>query len=175
MLLRRLLLGSGSLAAIGGGVIIALSAGEASSQQLFAIERSVNANVVRYDVRVTKGGAYDTRRPLDVYWLLLAEDGRREELSPLERGTAYGYEILPDARPLDFGMRLVAAKERPLRVRRRGSTYRAEVVIGGGTAVLDSVYVALSSASVVPRVLYVELRGTSIAAGRPVRERIGQK
>jgi len=152
-----------------------MSSREPRSQELFLIERSKNANVVRYDVRLEKGGAYDVRQPLDAYWLLRAEDGRREELTDLERRAAYGYEILPNAKATEFGVRLVAAKERPLAVRRRAGTYRAEVVIDGGTAVLESVFVATKESGVIPKVLYVELRGSSVAGGRPVRERIQRK
>jgi hypothetical protein len=72
---------------------------------LFVIERSKNRNVVRYDLVLDKSGFYDTRRPLDVYWLMLAEDGRREELSILER-RAYGFELLPNAKPNELGVRL---------------------------------------------------------------------
>src|SRR5258705_13664792 len=59
---------------------------------LFTIARSKNANVVRYQAR-TRGGGLDRSHPIDAYWLMLAEDGRREELSWAERKLAYGFSV----------------------------------------------------------------------------------
>jgi hypothetical protein len=138
---------------------------------LFVIERSKNRNVVRYDLVLDKSGFYDTRRPLDVYWLMLAEDGRREELSILER-RAYGYELLPNAKPTELGVRLVAVKDRPLMIRRRSDVYRAELSIQGVSAYLERIFVATRESPVLPTVLYVELYGRSIQDGRALSERI---
>lgn len=138
---------------------------------LFAIERSKNKNVVRYDLRLDKSGLYDVRRPLDVYWSMLAEDGRRSELSALE-WRAYGFELLPNAKPSELGVRLIAVKGRPLSVRRRAGVFRAEISIGGQLAFLDSVFVATREVAPVPRVLYVELRGRRIGDERALRERL---
>jgi hypothetical protein len=153
------------------GALFALEARGASAEALFVIARSKNANVVRYDVRLTKGGRYDTRRPLDVYWLMRAEDGRREELSDLERRAAYGYELLPGATATTFVFRLAAVKARAVTVRRRGARFSAELLVAGAPARLERVFVATREA-VVPRVLYVELSGRRISDGQPVRERI---
>jgi hypothetical protein len=154
------------------GALLAFDARGASTESLFVIARSKNANVVRYDVRPTKNGGYDVRRPLDVYWLMQAEDGRREELSELERRTAYGYELLPGATATTFVFRLVALKARPLTVRRRGARFGAELVLAGAPARLERVFVATKESGILPRVLYIELSGRRISDGKPVRERI---
>jgi hypothetical protein len=153
------------------GALLALDARGASTEPLFVIARSKNANIVRYDVRPTKSG-YDIKRPLDVYWLMQAEDGRREELSEIERRTAYGYELLPGATATTFVVRLVAVKARPLTVRRRGERFGAELLLAGAPARLERVFVATKESGVVPRVLYIELSGRRISDGKPVRERI---
>lgn len=147
------------------------AAPERRATKLFVIERSKNRNVVRYDLRLDKSGFYDVRRPLDVYWLMLAEDGRRSELSALER-KAYGFELMPRATSSELGVRLVAVKDRPLTVRRRGNVYRAELAIQGVPASLETVFVATRETVPVPTVLYVELRGTSLVGGRALSERI---
>lgn len=167
---RRLLLLAASIAFVPGGA--ALAAPQPSRRvPLFAIERSKNKNVVRYDLRLDKSGFYDVRRPLDVYWSMLAEDGRRLELSALE-WRAYGFELLPNAKPTELGVRLIAVKDRPLSVRRRDGAYRAEIAIGGQLAFLDSIFVATREVAPVPKVLYVELRGRRIGDERRLTERI---
>ncbi len=144
---------------------------QAQVLNLFVIERSKNRNIVRYDLVLDKSGSYDVRRPLDVYWSMLAEDGRREELSALER-QAYGYELLPNAKPSELGVRLVALKSRPLMVRGSKGSYRAELSIQGVPAYLESVFVATREGPILPTVLYIELRGRSLRDRRALSERI---
>lgn len=166
---RMLLLGVGVLA-LPALVLLAVPRQE-RVLHLFVIERSKNRNVVRYDLLLDKSGFYDPRRPLDVYWSMLAEDGRREELSLLEQ-QAYGFELLPNAKPTELGVRLVALKNRPLVVRGGGGAYRAELPIQGVPAYLESVFVATREGPIFPTVLYLELRGRALRDGRALAERI---
>lgn len=138
---------------------------------LFAIARSKNANVVRYDVRLTERGTYDTRHPLDVYWVLYAADGRREELSSLER-RAYGYTMLKGASASAFQFSLAALPSRPITVEKQSGRFRAIVELRGGPARVDRVFVATRESGPIPKVLYVEVAGISVADGRAAKERI---
>jgi hypothetical protein len=165
---RYLLLGTCLLAV---PTLAFLAAPQQRALNLFVIERSKNRNIVRYDLLLDRSGSYDARRPLDVYWSMLAEDGRREELSLLER-QAYGFELLPNAKPSELGVRLVAVKNRPLMVRGASGAYRAELSIRGVPAYLERVFVATREGPVFPTVLYIELRGRSLRDGRALSERI---
>jgi hypothetical protein len=55
---------------------------------LFFIERSKNKNLVQYEIRLTENSDLPDLRPVNVYWIL--ENGRHEELNPIEREYAYG-------------------------------------------------------------------------------------
>jgi hypothetical protein len=85
---------------MGWFTVLALLASPAAAQTrtspLFTIERSKNANVVHYDARLTADGELDPKEPVIAYWIRLAEDGRREELSWIEKKKAYGFTIKPD-------------------------------------------------------------------------------
>jgi hypothetical protein len=166
---RRFLLSGACLLALSSLGLLARLPARALS--LFVIERSKNRNVVRYDLVLDRSGSYDPRRPLDVYWSMLAEDGRREELSLLER-QAYGFELLPNAKPSELGVRLIAVKARPLMVRGGRGAYRVELSLQGVPAYLDRVFVATREGPVLPTVLYIELRGRSLRDGRALSERI---
>lgn len=167
---RRLLLWGFGLVAVPSLALLAVPRRK-RVLNLFVIERSKNRNVVRYDLVLDESGSYDARRPLDVYWLMLAEDGRREELSLLEQ-RAYGFELLPNAKPNELGVRLVALKNRPLMVRGGGGSYRAELSIQGVPAYLESVFVATREGPIYPTVLYIELRGRAVHDRRALSERI---
>jgi len=159
------------------GLLIALlgstaSASVARSQHLFDIERSKNANVVRYDLRVLEGGGYEPRRPIDVYWVRYAEQGQRRELKPLERRLAYGYKVHDGATADRLTISFVAVRERPLLIRRTEAGYRPEIMIAGEPSQLHRVYVRTLEGRAIPKVLYLELHGTSLSSGKPTSERL---
>src|ERR1039457_4263601 len=51
------------------------------TQPLFIIERNKNANVVHYDAQLTADGKLDPKRPVIAYWVMLAQGGRRQNLT----------------------------------------------------------------------------------------------
>ncbi len=152
--------------------MLALGAPKVTRQHLFDIQRSKNANVVRYDLSLDRAGRYRLRGPLDVYWVLLEEDGRREELRPLERRLAYGYKILPGATRDSLPVQLVAVKSRRITIRNRGEGFHPEVAVAGEPSVLTLVRVATKERGPIPKVLHVDLHGKSIETGRPTFERL---
>lgn len=136
---------------------------------LFSIARSKNANVVRY-VALLDGQRLDPRRPIHAYWQMLAEDGRREELSFAEHKLAYGFEV-SRLGPTSCELRLVAFAERVVLVERSSHGVRALVRIAGEQAVLQRIFVKASEGGLLPSVEYVDVRGTSLS-GAPVSERL---
>jgi len=51
------------------------------SLPLFLIARSTNANVIHYEVQVTRDGRLDLRQPVIAYWVMAAEDGKPSTFS----------------------------------------------------------------------------------------------
>lgn len=140
------------------------------SRELFTLARNTNANVVKYAVRTGKDGFLDGAVPIEAYWLVLAQDGRREELTWTERHLAYGFST---SHSTDHGclLQLTACPERELRVRALAGSYRAETAIARQPAVLQRIFVFAEQHSLLPRVRYVEISGTN-ASGKLVTERI---
>ena len=139
-------------------------------QPLFVIERSINANVVHYDARLTPDGRLDPNQPIVAYWVMAAEDGRREDLTVFEKLKAYGLTIQPDLAADSYRVRLAAEKSREIHVYRQGNTVRAETTIAGRRAYLEKIYVSTHRAVIFNFPSSVELFGTDIATGEPRRE-----
>jgi hypothetical protein len=150
---------------------LTLPAQAAPSRRLFVIGRSKNKNVVHYDVKLTKSGTLQLQDPVDAYWILHAEDGRREELSFLEVRLAYGFSIESKVTESGFLMRL-AACDRRLDVKRHGDRYRAELTIAGERALLNRIFVQATDDAVVPKVVHVGVHGTAISTGKALHERL---
>ncbi len=141
------------------------AAAQVKTQPLFIIERSKNANVVHYDARLTADGKLDPKEPVIAYWVLSAEDGRREELSQIEKKKAYGFDIKPDPSAKGYKMTLVAAPQQQITVRKEGDAVCAEAVIDGRPAVLEKMYIKASDGLMGPKVEYIELYGKDLETG----------
>ena len=149
----------------------AFAGGKRVSTTVVTIARSKNDNVVNYDVN-TKGDRIDTDEPLSVYWVMLAEDGRREGLTWLERKLAYGYRLVGKVRRGGFRLQLVSFAKRTIVVRLVSGRPRAEVRIDGKRAELDRIYVKTKPGGVKPQVLYVDLFGRDLKSRARVQERL---
>ena len=141
------------------------AAAQIKTSPLFIIERSKNANVVHYDARLTADGELDPKEPVIAYWVKLAKDGRREELSWIEKKKAYGFEIKPDPSVNGYKMTLVADPQRPITVKKVGDAVRAEGIIDGRPAVLEKMYIKASDRVTGPKVEYIELYGKDMETG----------
>jgi hypothetical protein len=157
-------------------VALTLAAGDvqatANAERLFCIYRSVNANVVCYDVRLLKDGRIDIANPLDVYWILRAEKGQRERLGFFERKLAYGYSLLKPITNAGFDFVLRAAPNRRIQVRRFDGALRAVARLSGRPSRLTSIYVQVEKTSLGPKVLYVLLRGIDLSTHKKRQERV---
>lgn len=138
---------------------------------LFTIERSKNANVVRYDIRLTPEGTPDPDRPIIGYWLRMAEDGRRKPLKWIEKKLAYGFTAKYDGREDAVFLEMVADTKRPIRVHRHEGLYRAETRIEGRPAFIRRVYVKSRETGFLPAVDYIDFYGSDVETGAPRHER----
>jgi hypothetical protein len=145
------------------------------TQPLFIIERSKNANVVHYDARLTANGNLDPNEPVIAYWVMLAEDGRRQELDWIEKRKAYGFHITPDPSVNGYKMALVSVPEGQIAVKKDGDTVRAELDIDGHPAVLEKIYINATDGLFGPTVHYIELYGKDIKTGEKRYQKIVKK
>jgi hypothetical protein len=157
------------------GAALLPAAARAETQPLFIIERSKNANVVHYDARLDAGGKLYPKEPVIAYWIMLAEDGRREDLNWIEKNKAYGFDIKPDAAGNSYCLTVVSAPDRPITVKKAGEAIRAELVIDGRPAVLEKMYINSTDGLTGPKVNYIELHGKDIKTGEKRLEKIVPK
>jgi len=152
--------------------VFAASGGRAS--HLFFIERSKNKNLVQYDIRFTENGDLPNARPVNAYWIL--ENGRHEELNPIERKYAYGIARQEKVDRDRLKVVLAAFKGLEIIVERLNDSFKAVVSINGRESILKKIYVKSEETRAgLPRVLYVELFGRNRETGLPVKERISPR
>jgi len=138
---------------------------------LFVIERNTNANVVHYEAKL-RDGKLDPQQPVIAYWVMAAENGRRQELNLLERLKAYGFDIRPDHDPEAYRMTIVSDKKKEIHVFRMGNTVRAAAKIGSCDAYLEKILIASKKSWLISLPEYAEMVGTDMSTGAPCRERV---
>lgn len=141
-----------------------------TAERLFHIARSVNKNLVCYDVNLVEG-KMDTHEPLKVYWVNREErPGETNGLSFFQRKMAYGYKLVSEGDDASV-CTLNAYPERELTISRHEGRYVCLMMIDGKRSILQSLYVKVNPKNPLD-VEYVELRGKSVAGNQPVTERI---
>ncbi len=141
---------------------------------LFFIERSKNKNLVQYDIhRMEKSDAPDTK-PVNAYWVL--ENGRREELSPIEREYAYGIVRQERLDGDKYKVVLAGLKQVEIIIEKMKDSYKAVVSINGKESILERIYIGSEEKrGGLPKILYIDLFGRTRETGSPIRERIAPK
>ncbi|NIQ36981.1 MAG: DUF4833 domain-containing protein [Proteobacteria bacterium] len=140
-------------------------------QNLFYIERSINRNIVRYDVDTTEDGNLVGTAPVFAYWIL--ENGERSELSMIQRKYAYGIQSQERLGLNRYRINLSALAEREITVQRTDEGYRAFILIDGRQGILERIYVeCVAGLSGFPKVIHVDLFGRDGQSAFPLTERI---
>lgn len=158
---------------LAGLLAVGLGAGEARpcGAELFRVVRSTNANVVLYEARLSATGILDARDPVHPVWIMLAEDGRREELNLVESAMAYGVDVNRDEAGDALVVSIRARPELAIRIVLEAGCPVARTPIDGRDATLRVVYVE-ASGGLFPEVTQVVLVGVERTAGAEVRERL---
>jgi len=154
--------------------VAAPAADLATSENLFFIKRSKNANEVHYDARVQD--CKWSRPEVDSYWRDLADDPNDyEEIKWFER-RAYGFDVERSS-DSTITIRLKALPKQAITARLSpsvggGCSVSVTTKIGGKDAELRSVYVYTKERFLGwPTVHYIEILGFS-EGGQPVWERL---
>ena len=139
---------------------------------LFTIERSTNANVIHYEARIRGDGRLDPRGPVIAYWVMVAEDGRRQALNILEKTRAYGFTTRADGPSDSYKIYLVSDPRREIHIYQNGSAVHAETLIGGHHAYLQRIFISTQKSMLFRTPTSAELFGLEIGTGEPCYEKV---
>jgi hypothetical protein len=148
-----------------------------TTQPLFVIERSKNANKVHYEARLTGEGVLDVHRPVHAFWVDWEKDSTGktyEELNLIEKQMAFGFSVVGRSRsPQSCIMKLVCCPKRPIKVYLNNGAACAETDINGKPAYLHKISVVTrEKQTILPQVISVTVFGTDTLTGEEVQETI---
>lgn len=143
-----------------------------TSQPLFHIERSKNANIVQYDAQVAADGKLFKKEPIVGYWIRLNEEGQKQELSWLQRTFAYGFKTKLDKSRETAEIHMKADVGQAVMVVRDGGKFRATVTIDGAPSYFEKMYIDATLNGMSLDVHYVELFGEDMKTGEARYEKL---
>ena len=143
-----------------------------NANSLFYVQRTSNFNTIVYDLNLGNDGKPDNEEPVKAYWIRYAEKGQKEDLSYVQRKFAYGLT----SKPLDngkFDIRFVSYKKFPLTLMKAvDGKYHIFALISQKQIMLNRIFVKIEGGSFwLPKVTYVELKGTDQVTGKEIVER----
>jgi hypothetical protein len=141
-------------------------------RHLFKIERSKNANIIQYDVQLTPDGKLYQKEPVIAYWIRVAEDGRKRELSYIQRKLSYGIRTKCDPVSNSAIVEIVAARSRAIKVYEVEGVYRGETRINGQPAFLERIFVTSIKNGLFRKTNFIELFGKNIKTGVDCYEKL---
>jgi hypothetical protein len=127
-----------------------------------------------YDIRHAENSDLPDLRPVNVYWVL--ENGRHENLNPIEREYAYGIVHQEKLDGNKFKVILAGLKGLEIIVERMNDSFKAMISINGRESILEKIYIKSEEKRTgLPKVLYIDLFGRTKETGLPIKERIAPK
>lgn len=141
---------------------------------LFYLQRTPNTNTVMYELNFDPKGQLNEDEPVHVYWIRYTEPGNpKKELNFIQRKYAYGLKVKKIS-DLHWELRFVSTSKRVLHLQKaEDGRYYVFATVNGVNTVLKRVYLKIDGGTFwSPNVVYIELKGTDAASGKPNVERI---
>lgn len=141
-------------------------------EALFWIERSKNANIIQYDAQIEPDGKLNAEEPVVAYWVRLAEQGQRKELSWLQETFAFGFDSEYSDVSNTASMEMAVDIDRTLTVIREGDHYRVKTTIDGEAGYLKKIYIKAHKRGFLITVDYIDIFGVNAEDGSEQYERM---
>lgn len=124
---------------------------------LFYIQHNKNKNTFVYHANV-KNNALEKVNPINVYRINYEKDGKKDELTTLQKEFAYGITYLTSTKNQFV---LSAQKKLPFKIKSVGKSYWVEVVINGKIIKVDRIFIQTekNSSALKTKVEYILIYG----------------
>jgi phosphatidylglycerophosphate synthase len=142
--------------------------------KLFYMQRDPNTNTIICELNLARNGTVVKDQPVKVYWIRYDDDGRKQELSYIQKKFAYGIQSKAIGND-EYELRFVSYKKFPLYLRKsnKDNKYHVYATVNNKKMQLDRIFVRIDGGSFwIPNVKYVEMKGASTENSAQLLERI---
>ena len=135
-------LGSHFLAGIPAYPGIPAENGLTEKEYLFKIERSRDANVVYYQIKINPTHKLNIEEPLDIFWIKHADKNQRETLTRLQRRFSYGIKYISKSpEKVIFQFRATDARDFILQQKGKNLQYKVYTEVDGKVMQFEKMYI----------------------------------
>ena len=141
---------------------------------LFYIQKSFNQNTVVYALNIDEHGKINPSNPINVFWRRYQEDGRKRELTQIEKTFGYGVKAKPlKNKPNTYVFSIVALKDKQF-IATQTPDGKPHVIttIADKNSLIERVYIKAEHTKLLPKVFYLEVFGTDLKSKKPVYQKI---
>jgi hypothetical protein len=142
------------------------------SKVLFCIQRNLNRNKIIYEANFDKNGMLNKNNPIKAYWVMVEEDGQKENLNYVEKKMAYGFKS-KKINNKRYIIRLNAYKSKKLTLVQK-EPFEATIYtyINGVRSKLNRLYINADNSSFWPKVEYIKIEGMQKENSTYIAEKI---
>lgn len=108
-----------------------------SKNHLFYIQHNSNHNTYVYDVNLIKN-VLNKEEPIEAYRINYTKDGKREQLTPIQRKFAYGVNFKSNSSSIFY---LSASKNIPLTLKHHNHNYWVEVIVNNKRIKVEKIFI----------------------------------
>jgi len=153
------------------------TAQEKCPEYMFYIDKSDNKNVLYYAIKMDEKDKekINSKKPLDIYWIMYAEKGQREGFAIGEEGQ-FGIKHKEIEKGTKFiinvNSKLLNKRDITITLKENGCA-EAVTKIEGKEAILKSISIDIPSKSFgLPNVSHLDIKGAALANGSELNERV---
>ncbi|MEP0367884.1 MAG: DUF4833 domain-containing protein [Cyclobacteriaceae bacterium] len=141
-----------------------------SSQNLFLIKRSKDADKVYYSVNLDEQGNLSLSDPIKTYWIRHAKDGEHEPLTWVQEHFSYGLEYLSiDKEEVRF--QFVSYSKQKLILKKAQGGYTVYMMAESGLLELKEIFVQIDGGPfMLPSIPYVKVTTCRPETNHPVTQ-----
>lgn len=143
------------------------------TNQLFYLQRDPNTNTFICELNLDKDGNVDRNEPILIYWMRYDVDGKKADLSYVQRKFAYGIQTKELGKDY-FELRFVSHKKQVLYLARDDKDkFYVYTTVNQKKIRLERIFVRIEGGSFwLPNVKYVEFRGLNPETNTVIAERL---
>ena len=140
-----------------------------TEKHLFYIQRSMNTYTIVYDLNNDNYGKLNIDNPIIPYWIRYEEDGRKEDLSFIQRKYAYGVITeLIDKKNLTYNLTIVSYPEQKILLKKLAgnSNIKAYTTVNGKFIELQKIFIkTVDGAYLSSSIKYIDISGIEVKSG----------
>ena len=142
---------------------------------LLTLERSRDADEIRYTANCTENGRLDTNEPIKVFWVRKTQNNETEPLTWIQKKHAYGIRITEPYNSVTGNLKFqfVSYPQKTFELRKNGEQgYKVYTIIENSEIEVTRIFVQMEGEGWVPSISYVKIIGYTAGSNGLVAETI---